>query len=72
MKHGAVCFTTPRLCPAYVKKQAVVLPVRVADGKGAGVVLAGFHPEDLGAYEPLLPPVGNTQRLKFTGKTVVN
>jgi hypothetical protein len=70
VKHGAVCFTTARLCPEQVRKQATALPARIADGQGAWVVLAGFHPEDLGVYEPLLPAVGDTLRLKFKGKTV--
>jgi len=70
VKQGAVCFTTPRLCPEAVRKQASALPARVADGKGAWIVLAGFRPEDLGAYEPLLPAVGDSLRLKFKGKTV--
>lgn len=70
VKKGAVCFTTARLCPGHVRKQAEKLPARIVDGKGSWIVLAGFRPEDLGKYEPLLPPVGEKLRLKFKGKTV--
>jgi len=70
VKQGAVCFAPARLCPDHVRKQAERLPARVSDGKGSWIVLAGFRPEDLGPYEPLLPPVGDALRLKFKGKTV--
>ncbi|HNX33863.1 MAG TPA: hypothetical protein PKM57_04500 [Kiritimatiellia bacterium] len=70
VKQGAVCFAPARLCPGDVRKQAGTLPARIAEGKGAWVVLAGFRPEDLGPYEPLLPPVGDALRVKFKGRTV--
>jgi hypothetical protein len=70
VKQGAVCFTPDRLCPEPVRKQAESLPARIIDGKGSWVVLEGFRPEDLGPYEPLLPPVGTALRLKFKGQVV--
>ena len=70
VRQGARCFTSARLCPEWVKKEAGTLPARVADGQGSWIVLAGFHPENLGPYEPLLPSVGTALRLKFKGKVV--
>jgi len=70
VKQGALCFTTARLCPEAVRRRAAARPARVDDGKGAWIVLAGFRPEDVGRYEPLLPPVGDALRLKFKGRTV--
>jgi hypothetical protein len=70
VKQGAICFTSARLCPEWVKKQAETLPARVTDGQGSWIVLAGFHPENLGPYETLLPSVGTALRLKFKGRVV--
>jgi len=67
---GAVCFAPARLCPAAVREQAKALPARVAEGAGAWIVVAGFRPEDLGPYAALVPPAGNTMRLRFKGQTV--
>lgn len=70
VRRGATCFAAARLCPERVRRQAAERPARVDDKRGAWIVLDGFRPEDLGPYEPLLPPVGHALRLKFKGRDV--
>lgn len=70
VQRGATCFAAARLCPERVRRQAAERPARVDDKRGAWIVLDGFRPEDLGPYEPLLPPVGHALRLKFKGRDV--
>lgn len=70
VSQGAVCFAPARFCPPGVRDRATALPARVAEGRGAWIVVAGFRPEDLGPYASLLPPAGTTMRLKFRGQEV--
>lgn len=70
VEQGATCFTPARLCPVAVRAQAQALPARVAEGRGAWIVVGGFRPEDLGPYASLVPPAGDTLRLRFKGQTI--
>jgi hypothetical protein len=67
---GATGFIAQRLCPDDVRAQAGPLPARVAEGKGAWVVVGGFRPEDLGEYAGLVPAAGESMRLRFKGREV--
>ncbi|MCC6729983.1 MAG: hypothetical protein IT208_11660 [Chthonomonadales bacterium] len=68
VRAGAVCFAPARLCPSDVCASAAKLPIRVADGRGAWVVVAGFRREDLGPYARLIPAPGRAMRLRFDAK----
>jgi hypothetical protein len=70
VRGGATCFAPPRLCPADIRAAAASLPARIADGKGAWIVVSGFRPEDLGPHRALIPQAGPAMRLKFRGQTV--
>lgn len=70
VNHGAVCFSSVRLCPPDVRERAQVLPARVEEGQGSWILVSGFRPDDLGEHASKLPPSGRSMRLKFKGQVV--
>jgi hypothetical protein len=71
VRDGAACFSTARLLPPDVRARVGDLPCRIQEGKGAWIVVAGFKPDELGAYRSLLPKPGDAMRLRFKGREVV-
>jgi hypothetical protein len=67
---GAVCFAPQRLCPADIQQRATTLPARVAEGRGAWIVVGGFEPKDLGEYLSLVPKAAGGMHLRFKGRDV--
>ncbi len=71
VKAGATCFAPRRLCPADVREKSAELPAKVAEGKGAWIVVGGYERTDLGQYLPLVPTVSKGMHLRFKGRDVI-
>jgi len=70
VRAGATCFISERLCPVDVAAAVRSAPRRVAEGRGAWIVVREFTREGLGRWVSMVPAHGGAMRLRFGSRLV--